>query len=326
MNAAADDAWMASPSVPPVAPGCARPLWSVMIPTFHCAGFLRQTLESVLTQDPGPDAMQIEVVDDCSTRDDPEAVVREVGGGRVRFHRKPENGGATRNFNTCIERSTGHLVHILHGDDLVMPGFYRRLAAAAAAHANRGLIACRAMCIDEGGIPTGITARVPSLEAGADDVRDFLYHVPLRTPCVVVRRSFYEEHGGFLPGLAHTADWEMWIRVVGEAGGVVLPDVLAQYREFAASDTSRLRRTADNLRDVERIFGLFVRRYPEFDWKPAKERLALESAGQTAFFRHYGDAEAHAANRDYFRSITPMPRRVTMFLRSLATRIVDRVL
>jgi hypothetical protein len=43
-----------------------RLLWSVMIPTFHCARFLRQTLESVLSQDPGPDVMQIEVVDDCS--------------------------------------------------------------------------------------------------------------------------------------------------------------------------------------------------------------------------------------------------------------------
>ncbi|MFM8892090.1 MAG: glycosyltransferase [Planctomycetia bacterium] len=317
---------MAPPPVPPVAPGSVRPLWSVMIPTFHCAGYLRHTLQSVLAQDPGPDAMQIEVVDDCSTRDDPEAVVREVGGGRVRFHRKPENGGATRNFNTCIERSTGQLVHILHGDDLVMPGFYRRLGEAAAAHADRALIACRAMCIDEAGVATGITGRVPSLEAGSDDVSEFLYYVPLRTPCVVVRRRFYEQHGGFLPGLPHTADWEMWIRVVGRAGGAVLPDVLAQYREFAASDTSRLRRQADNLRDVERIFGLFARRYPGFDWRPAKERLTQESAGQAAFFRHCGDAEAYAANRDYFRSVTPMSRRVAMFLRSYTTRIVDRVL
>ena len=35
-----------------------------MIPTFHCAQFLHQTLESVLSQDPGPDVMQIEVIDD----------------------------------------------------------------------------------------------------------------------------------------------------------------------------------------------------------------------------------------------------------------------
>src|SRR4029453_19547391 len=58
-----------------------RPSWSVMIPTFHCALFLRETLESVLSQDPGPDVMQIEVIDDCSTQDDPESVVRAAAGG-----------------------------------------------------------------------------------------------------------------------------------------------------------------------------------------------------------------------------------------------------
>jgi glycosyltransferase involved in cell wall biosynthesis len=46
-----------------------RPLWSVMIPTFRCARFLRRTLDSVLSQDPGQDVMQIEVVDDCSNND-----------------------------------------------------------------------------------------------------------------------------------------------------------------------------------------------------------------------------------------------------------------
>ena len=37
-----------------------------MIPTYNCADYLAQALCSVLRQDPGPDAMQIEVVDDHS--------------------------------------------------------------------------------------------------------------------------------------------------------------------------------------------------------------------------------------------------------------------
>src|SRR5260370_15470577 len=60
-----------------------RPLWSVMIPTFHCALFLRQTLESVLSQDPGPDQMQIEVVDDCSNDNTASEVTRRLGAGRI---------------------------------------------------------------------------------------------------------------------------------------------------------------------------------------------------------------------------------------------------
>src|SRR5215211_2985875 len=101
--------------IPPVSDGAARPFWSVMIPTYHCARFLRQTLESVLSQDPGPDWMQIEVVDDGSTLDDPGGVVAEVGKGRVGFYRQPQNVGHTKNFEICLKRSRGKVVHLLHG-------------------------------------------------------------------------------------------------------------------------------------------------------------------------------------------------------------------
>src|SRR5262245_31425455 len=106
--------------------GSPRPLWSVMIPKFNCARFLRQTLESVLCQDPGPEVMEIEVVDDCSTKDDPEQVVRDVGRGRVKFYRQKQNVGHTRNFETCLQRTSGQLVHLLHGDDAVIRGFYQK--------------------------------------------------------------------------------------------------------------------------------------------------------------------------------------------------------
>src|SRR5262249_29871891 len=113
--------------IPPIEPcsgGSHRPFWSVMIPTYNCAGDLRHTLASVLCQAPGPEEMQIEVVDDASTMDYPEDVVRELGNGRVTFFRHAKSQRATRTFNTCVQRSRGHWVHILHGDDEVVPGFY----------------------------------------------------------------------------------------------------------------------------------------------------------------------------------------------------------
>ena len=115
--------------IEPVDSALARPVWSVMIPTYHCARYLGETLRSVLAQDPGPDAMQIEVVDDHSTQDDPESVVREVGRGRVGFFRQPANVGITRNFATCITRSRGRLVHLLHGDDTGRRGLLCQPAA-----------------------------------------------------------------------------------------------------------------------------------------------------------------------------------------------------
>jgi glycosyltransferase involved in cell wall biosynthesis len=75
-----------------------RPLWSVMIPTYNCANYLRKTLASVLTQDQGPEYMHIEVIDDHSTEDNPETVVAELGKNRVDFYRQPVNIGVPANF------------------------------------------------------------------------------------------------------------------------------------------------------------------------------------------------------------------------------------
>lgn len=60
------------PTVAPLAPSAERPFWSVMIPIYNCReDYLRETLGSVIRQDPGVEHMQIEVLDNCSTIGDP---------------------------------------------------------------------------------------------------------------------------------------------------------------------------------------------------------------------------------------------------------------
>ena len=59
--------------------------------------------------------MQIEVVDDHSTADDPEEG-RAARRGRVAFHRQPENVGVVGNLNTCLNGRAASS-HLLHGDD-----------------------------------------------------------------------------------------------------------------------------------------------------------------------------------------------------------------
>ena len=292
-----------APPISPLPEGIQQPLWSVMIPTFNCAQYLRHTLESVLQQDPGPDQMQIEVVDDCSTKDDPEAVVREVGRGRVTFHRKPKNAGAIANFNTCIERSHGTLIHILHGDDGVLSGFYSAIERMATQHPDCDLYATRCFFADEQGRYTQITGRLPELEdVPSNDVTGFYAFNPLQFAGVAVRRSFYEREGGFLPLLVHTADWEMWARAVARGKGFVTPDVLAMYRVFDGNDTGRLRRTAVNLADVERRYAVLQGRHPELDLDKIDQRLFRKAFAQEERFSRLGDEPAVAAHRAFRRA------------------------
>ncbi len=239
--------YLGYPSIVPVPKGVHRPLWSVMIPNYNSANYLERTLKSVLEQAPGNELMQIEVVDDCSTKDDPEAVVRALGGGRVSFYRQPQNVGSIGNFNTCIERSVGQIVHILHSDDMVLPGFYKVLQEAFA-QPTIGSAFCRHTFIDEDDRQLSLSP-IEMTTAGVLThwIERIAVSSVIQTPAVVVRRKVYEELGGFHPALFHAADWEMCKRIAAHYPVWYEPQLLACYRTHSSSHTSSLIRSGANI-------------------------------------------------------------------------------
>ena len=199
--------------VPPVLDGVVRPLWSIMIPTFNNADHLGAALRSVLAQDAGPEMMQIEVVDDASV-DDTAGLVREIGRGRVSYHRQDRNVGHIANFQSCILRSTGRIVHLLHGDDAVLPGFYQKLQIAFETVPDLGAAFCRQIFIDGQGNRLSM-APLEQEDAGiiADAVCRLAREQRIMTPSIAVRRAVYEQLGGFDRRLRCSEDWEMWVRI-----------------------------------------------------------------------------------------------------------------
>lgn len=298
-----------------------------MIPTYNCAAYLRQTLESVLAQDMGAEQMQIEVVDDCSTKDHPEAVVHEVGKGRVSFHRKPKNEGAIANFNTCIERSHGHLVHILHGDDHILPGFFEEISKLQSEERCKhwALFATRVFFINEINIITGFSERIPTLENGGKDAAPFHFCNGLQFAGTVVRRSFYEAKGGFCPSLIHCADWEMWMRAVHSCGGVVSTKIMAAYRIFEGNDTSRLMRSGENLMDRKRLIELYAKELPQYPRGEAIKRLVAMSRAQAYSMQAQGDHEAASAARRFYVNNAPLVARCIDWCRRVSNGLFRRM-
>jgi len=237
------------PKIEPVADRIDRPLWSVMITAYNRTEYLEQSILSVLAQDFSANAMQIEVVDDCSTECDIAAVVERVGQGRVTYYRQPMNVGIFANWNTCIQRSQGRWIHILSDDDAVMPGFYAAYQRELEQHQCSVAIA-PSVYVDECDRWTGITE---SLQLNTAILENALWLLsvqnPIRTPGIVVARRAYEQVGGFTTDLIFTPDWEMWARLAANFPIVYLNRPYSLFRIHSSSETSRLVMTGASIVD-----------------------------------------------------------------------------
>ena len=232
-----------------------RPLWSVMIPVYNCAAYLPQTLRSVLQQDPGADQMQIEVVDDCSTDANVEKLVNEIGRGRVLYYRQHQNVGSLRNFETCLNRATGHRIHLLHGDDKVRQGFYAKMDALFDQFPQAMAAFCNYIFVDqENNFLYG-----NSPESDKDGIlENFLLIMAERCAtqyvATVVKREVYESNGGFC-GVEYGEDWEMWGRIAKDHPVAYTPEVLAEYRVHGNNISSGRFRTGQNFEDIRKVLA-----------------------------------------------------------------------
>jgi len=239
------------PTIEPVPGSIKRPFWSVMIPTYNDAKYLAKTLESVLLQDPGADIMQIEVVDDCSTAGDIEALVQEIGRGRVAFYRQPKNLGLLANWDACIQRSRGHWIHLLHQDDFVLPGFYNRLRQGIEQETSVGAAFCRNVYVDEDSnwqSLSNLEQKTPGI------LTDWIERISVtqlvQFPAIVVKRLTYEKLGGFCPQARSAADWEMWRRIAVHYPIWYEPQLLACFRLHSNSTSSGLIQRGENIADT----------------------------------------------------------------------------
>lgn len=272
---------LSPPAIKPLPAHINRPRWSVMIPVYNCAGYLVESLTAVLQQTLPEHLMQIEVVDDCSTDADVEALVMRMANGRVKYFRQAQNVGSLRNFETCINRATGHLIHILHGDDLVKPGYYASMQRLFDRFPEIGAAFCRYVYIGESSKP--LYYRDPEMDTpGILD--NWLVRLAQRQRLqfctVTVKREVYEKLGSFY-GVDYGEDWEMWMRIARHYPMAYDPEVLAAYRLHVASISGQSYANAKNLKDLQWVIKAIQQYLPDAE----KETLFKEAM---KFYAHYG--------------------------------------
>jgi glycosyltransferase involved in cell wall biosynthesis len=223
------------------------PRLTVITPAFNAAPFLRETIDSVLTQDYG--AFDYLVVDDGST-DNTAEILREYGGRITAMHH--ENCGEQRTVNLANERVSTDIVGVVNADDPIRPGLLSAVAEAFAARPELAAVYPDWIMIDEHG---KILRQVPTIDY---DYRGMIEgHHCTPGPGTFFRRSMLQGEPVRSPEFRYSGDFDLWLRLGLRGPMQRLPRFLATWRYHAggASASNSIALAQNKIALVERFFA-----------------------------------------------------------------------
>jgi glycosyltransferase involved in cell wall biosynthesis len=277
---------------------------SVIIPSYNCARYVGQSVESVFAQSRQPE--EIIVVDDGSTDGTRQAL--ELYRGRIRYIYQ-ENRGAAAARNNGIRTATGDFVAFLDADDLWLPEKLEFQMEYFARHPNYGLVYSDMKIFDESGIIHESVKQWLGMSMPVGYVFRQLFWDTLFIPAAVVcRKACFERAGLFDERLVFCEDYEMWLRIARlfEFGCVDKP--LVMYRKHSNQSTQTLGRTLVNgvpreAQALLKILDLYPETVQELGRTTVRRRLA-----RPYFFLAY-DAVASGDHRQARRLLRQALRR-----------------
>lgn len=225
------------------------PLVSIITPAYNRAGYLSETIDSIL----GQDYPRIEyiVLDDGSTDDTESLLSRYVG--RIVAASHP-NMGQTQTVNRGFALAHGDILAVVNSDDPLLPG----AVSEAVAFLERN--------------PDVLVAYPDWYSIGPHGEKQRLIHVPehdfermVRRQCCYIgpgaffRRQAVEVSGGWDPEFRHLADLDFWLRVGFLGPFARIPQTLATFRVHDDSASVALQGRVLALQQVGIVRKLFSR-------------------------------------------------------------------
>ena len=230
---------------------------SVGIPHYNCQKYLLETLASVYASKVRN--TEIFVVDDQTPNFDLRTFLDTNGYHHVNAYVNPINLGSFETFNVCIRHAKHELVHILHADDTVEPNFYSEVSRIFDESPDIEAFLCAAKHIDHESCSMKTIS--PSEPLALPYKLNFLYKNPIKTPAVVVKKSAFAKIGLYRIDLPHTADWDLWIRLVLNCKSIYLDQTLCNYRVFEESRTNLQRKQGKAWYGVVKLHYLIAYSY-----------------------------------------------------------------
>jgi len=188
-----------------------HPFFSVVIPTYNRAGFIEQTLQTVLRQT--YQHYEIIVVDDCSTDHTVALLQPYVRAGQLTLIKNERNCERAVSRNTGMDAARGDFLTFLDSDDFMYPDNLAAAADYARAHPN---MKCFHNLFEYVNAEHEVVYRppFPSLDNPFKAIANGNF-----MSCIgnFIQREIYQQYR-FDPhaDLVAQEDWDFWLRVLAD--------------------------------------------------------------------------------------------------------------
>ena len=208
-----------------------RPLVSIVMPTRNHAHFIRESIDSVLSQ--SYDNVELLVMDGAST-DDTAEILKSYG-DRIRWISEPDNGQADA-INKGMELLNGEILAYLNSDDILLPGALETTVAYFNDHPECDMVYGNADYIDVDGAVTG------NYHTADYSFERLMQDCCVCQPAAFWRRRIAERIGPFDVSMQTAMDYEYWLRMA-TSGAIIqhMDDKLAQSRLHEDAKTLAMR-------------------------------------------------------------------------------------
>lgn len=206
-------------------------LFSVIIPLYNKAPYVRKTIESVLGQT--FDDYELIIIDNGST-DGSSEIVAEFTDPRIQIVRLEENIGVSNARNKGVELSTAPYITFLDADDWWEPTFLEEMAGLIERHPNAGIYGTGYYIVKNSKkrvAPVGVEEGFTEGEINYCNVYAKTLCMPLTSITVAMSRTIFDEMGGFKPYLKLGEDFDLWIRIALKHKVVFLNKPLSSYNQ-----------------------------------------------------------------------------------------------
>jgi glycosyltransferase involved in cell wall biosynthesis len=200
---------------------------SVIIPFYNGAAFLKEAVESVLSQ--GIEDMEIVLVDDGSTDDSVEKI-KQIKDDRIKVIRQ-ENAGAATARNNGVKLATGKYIGFLDADDLWAPNKLKLQLAEIEKEGGVNMVYGQVKEFNDASVLSGISIK--------PEEKTFVGYSPI---ALLISKQDFLKVGEF-QGKYKVAEFIDWYDRAKHLGlkESVLPDIVA-YRRIHSGNVDRLRR------------------------------------------------------------------------------------